>query len=251
LYSIGAKRSTPHCCRRKPCKGLRCADDQRSMPSHRSMTLSDDNLRSIAKYRAAAARYDASTGPTWPIRMRCIELLELQPGETVIDVGCGTGLSFEPLLQSVGSTGRLLAFEQSPDMHSQAQARAQRLIGQGFQVHLQCSNAERVKLSSAPDAALFHYVHDISRLPDAVANLFAQFPAGTRIAIAGMKFFPWPLAPLNLLAWLKNRPYNVRAHELNKPWRLVAEHLQGFEWRPTQWGMGYIGSGRVIRKETA
>lgn len=212
------------------------------------MTPSPDNLRSIAKYRAVAANYDASTGPTWPIRLRCIELLQLREGDTVLDVGCGTGLSFEPLLQRVGRSGRLLAFEQSPQMHEQALARADALCAQGFQVQLQCANAEHVALPCAPDAALFHYVHDISRTPEAVAHLLVQLPPGTRIAIAGMKYFPWVLAPLNLLAWLKNRPYNVRAHELNRPWSLIAAHLGEFHWQATQWGMGYIGSGRV--KET-
>jgi arsenite methyltransferase len=213
------------------------------------MPLTEDNLRSIAKYRAVAARYDASTGPTWPIRMRCIELLALREGETVLDVGCGTGLSFEPLLAKVGHRGQVLAFEQSPQMHAQALARANALRSRGFRIHLECTSAEQVRLPHAPDAALFHYVHDISRLPDAVANLFSQFPPGVRVAIAGMKYFPWVLAPLNLLAWLKNRPYNVRAHELHKPWRRIAAHLNGFEWQSTQWGMGYIGSGTV--KENA
>lgn len=212
------------------------------------MTPSTDNLQSIAKYRAVAAQYDTSTGPTWPIRMRCVELLQLHEGNTVLDVGCGTGLSFEPLLQRIGRSGRLLAFEQSPEMHLQAQARADALRRQGFQVHLECTTAEHVKLPCAPDAVLFHYVHDISRIPEAVANLCAQFAPGTRVAIAGMKYFPWPLAPLNLLAWLKNRPYNVRARELRKPWSLIAAHLSEFHWQTTQWGMGYIGSGRV--KET-
>jgi arsenite methyltransferase len=204
-----------------------------------------ENLRSIEKYRATAAGYDASTGPTWPIRMRCVALLRLQPGETVLDVGCGTGLSFEPLLQAVGRRGRLIAFEQSPEMHAQARVRADALVAQGWQVDLQCASAEDVKLPHPPDAALWHYVHDITRSRAALANLLAQHPPGTRIAIAGMKFFPWWLAPLNLLAWLKNRPYNVRAHELHEPWRLLAAHLQGFEWEGTQWGMGYLGSGIV------
>jgi hypothetical protein len=60
-----------------------------------------------------------------------------------------------------------------------------------------------------------------------------------------MKFFPWWLAPLNLLAWLKNRPYNVRAAELRRPWSLIAPHLDGLRVESTQFGMGYIGHGRV------
>ncbi len=209
------------------------------------MAPTPDNLRSIQKYRRTAAAYDATTGPTWPIRMRCIEMLRLSKGDTVLDVGCGTGLSFEPLLEQVGRQGMLIAFEQSPEMHAQAGQRAQGLRAQGWQVDLQCASAEEVQLPARPDAALFHYVHDIVRTPQAVANLFGQFAPGTRIAIAGMKYFPWWLAPLNLFAWLKNRPYNVRAHELRRPWSLIEPHLRDFHWKPTQGGMGYVGSGRV------
>jgi demethylmenaquinone methyltransferase/2-methoxy-6-polyprenyl-1,4-benzoquinol methylase len=209
-----------------------------------------ENLQSIAKYRSAAAGYDATTGPTWPIRMRCIASLGLRPGDAVLDVGCGTGLSFEPLLQAIGRRGRLIAFEQSPEMHAQARRRADALVAAGWRVELQCASAEDVRLGHRADAALWHYVHDITRSPPALANLLAQHRPGARVAIAGMKFFPWWLAPLNLLAWLKNRPYNVRAHELHEPWRLLAAQLRDFRWEATQWGMGYIGSGTVPERDS-
>lgn len=211
----------------------------------------DANLKSIEKYRGKAAGYDGTTGPTTPIRMECIARLALEPGETVLDVGCGTGLSFEPLAQAVGANGRVLAFEQSPPMHAQATERASALRARGYRIDLQLASAEDVRLPAPPDAVLMHYVHDISRTPQALANLFGQFPPGARLAIAGMKFFPWWLAPLNLLAWLKNRPYNVRAHELHRPWSLIEPHLQAFERRSTQFGMGYIASGRVLRGDNA
>jgi demethylmenaquinone methyltransferase/2-methoxy-6-polyprenyl-1,4-benzoquinol methylase len=70
-----------------------------------------------------------------------------------------------------------------------------------------------------------------------------QLRPGARIAIDGMKFFPWWTGPLNLLAWLKNRPYNARPGDLWQPWDIVAGHCDTFTWQSTQFGMGYIGRG--------
>ena len=86
----------------------------------------DDTVRarSLAKYRKRAARYDRTCGPTWPIRERAIAALNLQPGQAVLDVGCGTGLSLALLRAAVGEQGRIYGFDQSPDMLAQARQRA-------------------------------------------------------------------------------------------------------------------------------
>ncbi|MBI5722123.1 MAG: methyltransferase domain-containing protein [Burkholderiales bacterium] len=201
------------------------------------------NQLSIERYRRRAAGYDASAEFTMPLRRRTIALLALQPGDVVLDVGAGTGLSFAPLLAAVGERGRVLAFEQSPEMFEQARARVAR---EGWQerVWLREARAEDVQLPQAADAALFNYVHDITRTPQAVDNLLRQLKPGARLAIAGMKFFPWWTGPLNLLAWLKNRPYNARPADLWMPWDLIAPRCDGFERWSTQWGMGYIARGR-------
>jgi demethylmenaquinone methyltransferase/2-methoxy-6-polyprenyl-1,4-benzoquinol methylase len=202
-----------------------------------------DNQLSIARYRRHAAGYDASARRTMALRLRTIALLQLRPGDVVLDVGAGTGLSYAPLLQAVGAGGRVLAFEQSPDMFALAERRA-RQNGWPQLWHIQ-SAAEDVQLPEAPDALLFNYVHDITRSPQAVANLLRQARPGARVAMAGMKFFPWWTGPLNLLAWLKNRPYNARAADLWQPWDRVAARCQGFHVDSTQGGMGYIAHGRL------
>jgi arsenite methyltransferase len=205
-----------------------------------------DNERSIELYRRKAADYDASAEFTMPLRRRTIALLQLQPGQTVLDVGSGTGLSFDLLRDAVGDQGRVLGFEQSPDMFALAEQRvAKAAWGNVWQAN---AAAETVHLPELADAVLFNYTHDICRTPAAVDNILRQMKPGARVAMAGIKFFPWWTGPLNLLAWLKNRPYNAQAADLWTPWSLVAAQCENFQWHSTQWGMGYIASG--IRKET-
>jgi demethylmenaquinone methyltransferase/2-methoxy-6-polyprenyl-1,4-benzoquinol methylase len=199
------------------------------------------NQLSIQRYRSKAAGYDASAQRTMPLRRRAIALLQLQPGQTVLDVGAGTGLSYALLREGVGDTGRVLAFEQSPDMFALAQQRVQR-EGWANVWHVN-QPAETVRLPALADAVLFNYTHDICRTPDAVHNILRQVKPGARVAMAGIKFFPWWAGPLNLFVWLKNRPYNARAADLWEPCSHVAAHCDPFQRSPTQWGMGYIASG--------
>ena len=204
----------------------------------------------MRRYRSHAAGYDESAQRTMPLRRRTIDLLRLQPGQVVLDVGAGTGLSYAWLREGVGVSGRVLAFEQSPEMFAQAHARVER-EGWGNVWHV-CAPAETVALPEAADAVLFNYTHDILRTPMALANIVRQLQPGARVAIAGIKFFPWWTGPLNVLAWLKNRPYNARAADLWHPWDRIEAYCQSplQRWN-TQLGMGYIASGTLGRRDGA
>mgnify|MGYP002623746675 FL=1 len=142
----------------------------------------------------------------------------------------------------------MLAFEQSPEMFAQAEARVARA---GWtNVWQVLASAENVTLPEPADAVLFNYVHDITRSPAAVDRILRQARPGARIAMAGMKYFPWWTGPLNLLPWLKNRPYNARPADLWCPWDLVEARCAAFTRESTQWGMGYIAHG-TLRGGTA
>jgi len=210
----------------------------------------DEQVRaqSLAKYRKRAAGYDATCGPTWSIRERTIAALRLQPGQRVLDVGCGTGLSLPLLRRLVGDAGWVYGFDQSPEMLAQAR---ERVAAAGWHnVDLSETPAQGLGLPATVDALLFHYTHDILRSPSALERLLAFARPGAAVAIAGIKYFPRWLAPLNLWVYLKNRGYNGAPGELATPWDRIAPRLTGWRLTPTQFGMGYIAEGRIAATMT-
>jgi len=62
---------------------------------------------------------------TVEVRRETIERLELEPGDTVLDLGCGPGVNFGMLRGAVGAEGRILAVDLSPKMLERARERVE------------------------------------------------------------------------------------------------------------------------------
>jgi ubiquinone/menaquinone biosynthesis C-methylase UbiE len=198
---------------------------------------------SLLKYRRRADVYDSRCKTTWPIRERAVAALRLQPGQRVLDVGCGTGLSLALLRQAIGADGWVYGCDHSPDMLSHAR---RRVATAGWaNVQLLEAPAQALGLPEPVDALLLHYTHDILRSPAALERLLALARPGARVAIAGIKYFPRWLAPLNLWVYVKNFGYNGAPGQLTTPWDGIAPQLRDWQWASTQWGMGYLASGAV------
>ena len=195
----------------------------------------------IARYRQHAPSYDAAAAHSMARRRRVIGLLKLRPGDTVLDVGCGTGLSFPMILEAIGPGGQLLGVELSPDMLALARERTGK-AGWG-NVSLIEAPMERASVPFPLDAILFNDTHDVLRSPLALLSVFRDAKPGARVAAAGPKLFPWWLAPFNLYALAKARPYVTTFEGLARPWDLLAGYVPGLSVVTTQLGMGYIAHG--------
>jgi demethylmenaquinone methyltransferase/2-methoxy-6-polyprenyl-1,4-benzoquinol methylase len=195
----------------------------------------------IRRYRRHAAGYDASAQRTEALRRRTIDKLALRDGDAVLDVGCGTGLSFDPILERIGARGTLVGIEQSPEMMALARARAER---RGWRnVTLIEAPVEKANLAGPFTALLFNFVHDVLASPAALQTIFAAGAPGARVACAGMKLFPWWAAPLNLYVLAKARPYMTTFANLSRPWTAFSPYVSHIQRETTMLGMGYIAWG--------
>jgi ubiquinone/menaquinone biosynthesis C-methylase UbiE len=78
-------------------------------------------------YRRTAPQYDRRLGIRLaaPVRRRAVRRLTLRPGQTVLDIACGTGLNLAALRAGVGSLGRVIGVDLSPEMLAFSRRRVQ------------------------------------------------------------------------------------------------------------------------------
>jgi len=203
-----------------------------------------DRQRSLAQYRLRAEGYDSELAAFEPIRHSAIAQLGLNLGDTVLDAGCGTGLSFEPLQRAVGAGGGIIGVEQSADMLSKAQDRISEL---GWvNVTLLNTPAELASTPTLADAALFHFTHDILRNPAAISHMMHCLKPGARVVAAGLQWAnPWAFAT-NWCVMLAAMYSTTSLEGLDKPWSYLADYLGKFEVSTTSMQGVYIASGVLM-----
>src|SRR5262245_20699899 len=89
-----------------------------------------DEARAKAErtYNAAADHFDDEPLAFWArIGARTVSRLELHPGASVLDVGCGTGASALPAAEAVGPDGHVIGVDLADRMLEQARDKARAL----------------------------------------------------------------------------------------------------------------------------
>jgi len=200
-----------------------------------------DRSAALAQYRRRARFYDQELALFEPIRAQAVDSLKLQPGATVLDVGCGTGLSFGLLEQRLGKAGRIVGIEQCPEMIARARARVQE--AHWHNVDLVCVPAAEASIATPADAALFHFTHDILREDRAIDNMLSHLKPGARVVATGLQWAPpwmWPANGFVMAAAL----YSVTSLDsLARPWDKLELRLRDVQFQTALLGGIYILSG--------
>jgi len=130
-------------------------------------------------------RYERAVKDFEPLRALGIQRLGLAPGHTVVDVGCGTGLSFSLLREAVGDEGRVIGLDASPDMLDRSRRRIERA---GWtNVEVVDAYAHEYQPEAPVDAVAFCFVSQLNCCREVVENVHGWLKPGGRVLAANAR----------------------------------------------------------------
>lgn len=207
----------------------------------------------ISLYRKRAKNYDLAAGLFSLIgfrestyRKKSVNALSLKPGDTVIDICCGTGRNFKFLQNKIGPSGKIIGIDITDHMLEQARKRTER---HGW------SNVELIQM----DAAEYQFPEKINGI---IATLALEFipeydsiiKHGAR-ALSSTKgrFVIMSLKkPENRPLWLfktgilLNKPFGASLEVMERrPWKSIEKYFARSSLIDLYWGFAYISIGEL------
>jgi ubiquinone/menaquinone biosynthesis C-methylase UbiE len=208
----------------------------------------------IETYRKKAKHYDITSrlypAPGYPQRaqrLRAVEALGLRPGDSVIDIACGTGLNFPLIEGMIGPDGRIVGVDLTDAMLARAQDRVEtngwRNIG------LVQADAVDFDFPTHVDAILSTYaLTQVPECAEVIAHGAAALSGGGRWVVLDLK------VPDNTPRWLAQigtaiaRPFtSVDEWIMRRPWEAIhsamQEELADIAWTELFFGTAFLAAG--------
>jgi ubiquinone/menaquinone biosynthesis C-methylase UbiE len=127
-------------------------------------------------------------GTSREFRAAAVRRLALQAGDTVIDLGCGSGLSLSLLVKAVGPEGNVISIDASPDMLARAR---QRVEARGWpSVELVEAFAQDYQPPAPVDGVLACNVNQLICSPEVIQTAVGWLKPGGRFVAAGSRRGP-------------------------------------------------------------
>ena len=180
-------------------------------------------------------------------RIQANTALNLTPGQTVVDIGCGTGASFAALVNSVGPNGRIIGIDTSAGMLRAAKKRVQRA---GW------TNIELVEIEPGVDKRVLAEIGEVDRVlcflslsviknwDEVLSDWFALLSSEGRMVIADVHH-PRP----NIYG--RYVEFVSRGKLSRKSWEPLSELSSDFslDWQPSSWVLGgrfFVAAGNRL-----
>jgi len=210
--------------------------------------------RLIETYRKKAKHYDITSrlypAPGYPQRaqrLRAVQALGLRPGDTVVDMACGTGLNFSLLEKVVGPGGRIVGVDLTDAMLARAQ---DRIKTNGWSnISLVQADAASFDFPAEVDAILSTYaLTQVPECAEVIAHGAAALSGGGRWAVLDLK------VPGNTPGWLAQlgtatvRPFaSIDEWIMRRPWEAIRaamqEELADLSWTELFFGTAFLAAG--------
>lgn len=201
-------------------------------------------------YRRRARWYDLSANAyylagfrEWAYRARAVGALQARPGDTIVELGCGTGLNFAALELVVGPQGRIIGVDMTDAMLAQAR---RRIEARGWRnVSLVESDIARYDFPGPIDGIISTFA--LTLVPEyeaVIARAAGALASGGRLVALDIKAPEWsPRWLVTGAAWL-TRPFAVTADLASRhPWETMSRVLTDFRMDDLYFGFAYVASG--------
>ena len=208
----------------------------------------------IRIYRKRAANYDFTANlyylfgyREWAYRQLAVEALQLKPGDTVLELACGTGINFPLYQKYIGPEGRIIGVDITDAMLERAQ---KRVATNGWKnVSLIQHDAATYRNPSPVNAVISTYALSIfPGLDQVLNNLSDSLLPGGRLALLELQIPSiWPTW-LAAIAVDLMRPFALTDEWVNtRPWEIIQESINQLfmdvEVVERYFGLTYIISG--------
>jgi ubiquinone/menaquinone biosynthesis C-methylase UbiE len=212
------------------------------------MALDPQELMHV--YRKRAAWYDFTANLYYlagfreqAYRRMAVRYLDLRPGDTVVEVGCGTGLNFGLLQQAIGPQGKIIGVDLTPEMLVQARQQVER---KGWRnVELIQSRASQYEFPTGIDGICSTFALTLESEYDAVIRRgAAALNSGRKFVVLDFRLPEhWPRWLISFALRLM-RPFGVTEDLAERhPWESIARYLPDYQFRTVHWGLAYIAAG--------
>lgn len=190
--------------------------------------------RVLEIYNRDARFYDLSRRIVLTQRKRAMDVLDLQEGQAVLEVGCGTGENFSYLHKKVGESGKIIGIEYSEKMLDIARKKIAKMGYQNIELHR--VDAAQFRPPHGINAALFADVLFV--IPDfrlALENAISAIESEGKVSILDFKLSDNPFFKMFNGYWRKWS--NFYGGDFGRrPW----ENLEKLLGKPSRWRSTYL-----------